>query len=144
VYSLEDYQAPESHLDSAFVQIWPVADGTISGINQGDILKMDTPTLTIAANDLYPDSQVYVQAYPGNESLGTEGTVIPGSGLIVKEAVPQDRLITLQDWSDVITANGVWTIELLTKTPFGIDRLAWVSFNVDKTITVNGNVTTLE
>ncbi|MFK7852368.1 MAG: hypothetical protein AB8D78_15440 [Akkermansiaceae bacterium] len=144
VYSLEDYQAPESHLDSAFVQIWPVADGTISGIADGEHVDFKTPTLTIAANDLYPDSQVYAQIYRGGESLGTEGTVISGSGLVIKEPIPQDRLITLEDWDDVIDTNGTWTIELLTKTPFGIDRLDWVSFTVDRTITVNGTVTTIE
>jgi hypothetical protein len=144
VYSLEDYQSPEAHLDSAYVQIWPVADGTISGITQGQRIAFTIPTLTIAVNDLYPDSQVYVQAYQGGESLGTEGVVIPGSGLVIKESVPQNRLVTLKGWDHILTANGTWTIELLTKTPFGIDRLAWVSFDVDRTITVNASVTTIE
>jgi hypothetical protein len=33
---------------------------------------------------------------------------------------------------------------LLTTTPFGTDRLGWVTFNVDRTISVNGTVTTIE
>lgn len=144
VFSLEDYQAPESHLDSVYVQIWPVADGTISGIAQGELIRFQAPTITVAVNDIYPDSQIYTQVYKGNSSLGTEGTVIPGSALIIKESVPQNRLLTLEGWDEVITSDGIWTMELLTSTPFGIDRLAYVTFDVDRTITVNGSVTTIE
>eukprot|EP00903_Cladosiphon_okamuranus_P003589 g3587.t1 len=134
VYSIEDYQAPESHLDSLFVQIWPVADGTISGISNGETIKFNAPTITMVVNDIYPDSQVYIQAYQGDEELGTEGVVLPGSAIVVKESVPQNRTITVDDWDDVITGDGTWTIELLTSTPFGIDRLDHVSFTVDRTI----------
>lgn len=144
VFSLEDYQAPESHLDSVYVQIWPVADGTISGLTAGQLVRFQAPTVTIALNDLYPDSQVYTQVYKGNESLGTVGTVISGSALIINEAVPQNRILTLDKWDDVITSDGVWTMELLVHTPFGVDRLAHVTFNVDRTISVNGSVTTIE
>ena len=144
VFSLEDYQAPESHLDSLYVQIWPVADGSVSGINNGDLIRFQAPALTLALNDLYPDSQTYAQVYQGNQSLGTEGTVIPGSAVIIKEPVPQNRILTLENWDDAITSDGVWTLELLTSTPFGIDRLAYVTFTVDRTISVNGSVTTIE
>lgn len=144
VFSLADYQAPESHLDSLFVQIWPVADGTISGLADGELVRFKAPSLTLSINDIYPDSQIYAQIYRGAESLGTEGTVIPGSALVINESVPQNRILTLQNWDDVITGDGVWTMELLTSTPFGIDRLDHVTFNVDRTITVNGSVTTIE
>lgn len=144
VFSLEDYQAPESHLDSVYVQIWPVADGTISGLMPGQLVRFQAPNITIALNDLYPDSQVYTQVYKGGESLGTEGMVISGSALIINEAVPQNRILTLTNWDDVITSDGDWTMELLVHTPFGVDRLAHVTFNVDRTITVNGTVTTIE
>lgn len=144
VFSLEDYQAPESHLDSLYVQIWPVADGTISGIKAGDLIRFQAPPLTLAINDIYPDSQIYAQVYQGNPALGTEGTVVPGSALIINESVPQNRILTLDGWDQVLTADGVWTMELLTSTPFGIDRLAYVSFTVDRTISVNGSVTTIE
>ncbi len=144
VFSLDDYQAPESHLDSLFVQIWPVADGSLSGIAQGEVITFQAPTVTVAVNDIYPDAQIYTQVYEGNESLGTEGTVVPGSALIINEAVPQNRILTLEGWDNVITGDGTWTMELLTSTPFGIDRLAWVTFQVDRTITVNGSVTTIE
>lgn len=144
VYSLEDYQAPESHLDSLYVQIWPVADGSITGITDGQTLKFGAPNLTLTINDIYPDAQIYAQVYQGSQSLGTEGTVIPGSAEVINEPVPQNRSITLENWDRVITGDGLWTVELLTSTPFGIDRLDYVTVNVDRTISVNGTVTTIE
>jgi hypothetical protein len=35
-------------------------------------------------------------------------------------------------------------MELLTVTPFGVDRLDYVSFTLDRTIQFNGSVTTQE
>ena len=144
IFSIADYQAPESQLASMFVQIWPVAYGSIAGIASGETLQFTAPTLTISVNDIYPDAQVYAQAYQGSQSLGKSGTILPGSAVIVKETVPQNRLLTVSNWDHVLTSDGTWTIELLTTTPFGTDRLFWVTFNVDRTITVNGTVTTIE
>lgn len=144
IFSIADYQAPESQLASMFIQIWPVADGTMSGITDGQTVKYGAPDLTFTINDIYPDSQIYAQAYEGAESLGTTGTILPGSALIVKETVPQDRVLTVSDWDYVLSGDGTWTIELLATTPFGTDRLDWVTINVDRTIKVNGTVTTIE
>jgi len=145
IFSLADFQAPASQLASQTVQIWPVADGTISGITTGQTIEFSTPTITLAINDIYPDARVYAQVYQGpKRDDGFVGTVVPGSAVAVNESVPQNRLLTVSNWDSVLTANGAWTMELLTVTPFGIDRLAWVSFNVDRTITFNGSVTTSE
>ncbi|QTN32957.1 hypothetical protein HZ994_11695 [Akkermansiaceae bacterium] len=145
VFTHADYQAPESQLASMFVQVWPVASGTISGISSGQTIQFTAPTLTLSINDIYPDSQVYAQAYRGNRrDDGFVGTILPGSAVIVKETVPQSRLLSVSNWDYVITDDGIWTVELLTSTPFGIDRLSWVSFSVDRTITVNASVTTSE
>lgn len=144
IFTIEDYQAPESQIASMFVQVWPVADGSIAGITSGEILKFGAPDLTFTINDIYPDSQIYAQVYQGGETLGTSGLILPGSALIVKETVPQNRVLTVTDWDHIISEDGQWTMELLTTTPFGTDRLGWVSFNVDRTIKVNGTVTTIE
>ena len=143
-FSVADYQAPASQLASMYVQIWPVADGLISGITHNQFIRYKMPTITISLNDLYPDSRTYVQVYPGEESLGTTGTVVPGSALIVYEAVPQDRVLTVKDWDDAIAEDGRWTMELLTVTPFGTDRPHHVPFEVDRTIDVNASFTTIE
>lgn len=145
VFTLDDYQAPESQLASQTVQIWPVAHGTISGISDGETIEFSTPTLTLAVNDIYPDARVYAQVYKGEKrDDGHVGTVVPGSAVAVNESVPQNRLLTVNDWDSVLAENGTWTMELLTFTPFGIDRLDWVTFNVDRTISVRTSSTTAE
>lgn len=145
VFTLADYQAPESQLASMFVQVWPVASGTISGIASGQTIKFSAPSLTLAINDIYPDSQIYAHVYEGSrKDDGVLGAILPGSAVVIKDTVPQNRLLTVSDWDYLITKDGVWTMELLTSTPFGIDRLAYVTFNVDRTISVNASVTTIE
>ncbi len=144
VFSLDDYQAPASQLASMFVQIWPVADGMISGIADGASLRFNTPSITLTMNDLYPDSRSYAQIYKGAPSLGTVGTVISGSALIYYDSVPHDRTLVIDDWADTIEESGQYTIELLTATPFGIDRLDYVTFSINRDIEINSTVTTVE
>ena len=144
VFSLDAYQSPASELDSAHIQIWPVADGTLTGIDEGQEIRFSSPQVTMRVNDIYPDSQVYTQVYPGPPALGTEGIVVPGSAKIYNETVPQSLELAMKDWDKILTQDGQWTMELLTATPFGIDRLDYVSFTVDRTIEVNSGVTTLE
>lgn len=144
VYSLEDYMAPESKLSSMFVQIWPVADGSITGFTPNQTIRFKVPQITFTLRDLYPDSRTYAQVYKGNPQLGTEGAVVPGSALIVYGAVPENRTLIVNDWDSAIDSDGRWTMELLTVTPFGIDRLTHVSFDVDRTLEVNGSFTTFE
>ena len=144
INSLPDYQAPESQLASKYVQVWPVADGSIAGIEAGDQLRFSTPTLTVTLNDLYPDSRTYAQIYKGSESLGTVGAVVPGSAVIINDAIPHDRVLTIENWDQVIDSSGTWTLEVLTETPFGTDRLDYVSFSINRDLTLNGTVTTVE
>jgi len=124
------YSAPPFSLDSQFVQIWPVADGSINGISQGQILGTGVPVLTFQVNDLYPDSFTWAQVYQGGPQDGVTGAMVPGSGITLNDSVPADRIVTLQNYGALFTSDGLWTMELLTRTPFGTDRLARVSFIV--------------
>ncbi|MEY5012665.1 MAG: hypothetical protein RLY69_380 [Verrucomicrobiota bacterium] len=144
VFSLEDYQAPASQLASRFIQIWPVADGTITGIVNDQFIRYSLPQLTLTLNDLYPNSTTFAQVYKGNPSLGTDGTIVPGSALVIQESVPQNRVLTLKNYENVFDADGRWTMEIITKTPFGTDRLAYVSFDIDRTMKINTNMSTIE
>ncbi len=144
IFSIADYQAPASQLASQFIQIWPVADGTIAGITANQMIRMALPQLTITLNDLYPSSTTYAQVYKGNPALGTEGTVVPGSSRVFNDTVPQNIVLTLNNYDSCITSDGHWTMELLTVTPFGTDRLYYVSFDVNRTIEMNGTFTTIE
>ena len=52
--------------------------------------------------------------------------------------------MTLSNWDSVFTQDGQWTIELIAETPFGIERLDYRTFTLDRTIQMNGGVTTSE
>jgi hypothetical protein len=144
VFSLADpvSRVAASQLASQYVQIWPVARGNVQGIKPGQKLRFATPQLTMTATDLYPTSRVYAQIYKGPAALGTSATIIPGSAAIVNDAVPQERVILVKDYDELMTQDGQWTIELVTSTPFGTDRLASVTFTIDRMIRVNGNLNT--
>ena len=56
-------------------------------------------------------------------------------------------MIAIENWEDYLPADGTYTIEVLSCTPFDLwnpERLAFVSFNVNRKVTVNGQVTTYE
>ncbi len=144
IYSIEDYQAPASQLASQYIQIWPVADGSITGIASGQLIRFALPTVTLTINDIYPSASVYAQVYKGAAALGTTGTIVSGSALSINDSVPQRRVLTLTGYDSVFTDDGVWTMELLTRTPFGLDRLAFVTFNLNRTIQMNSTVVTIE
>ncbi|MFD0894833.1 hypothetical protein KBB96_04550 [Luteolibacter ambystomatis] len=143
-FSLDDYQSPASQLAAQFIQIWPVADGSISGVTMNQKIRFAMPQVSLTMNDVYPSSTTYAQIYQGPAVLGTVGTVVPGSSLVVNETIPQSRVLTLTNWDRIFDADGQWTMELVTSTPFGVERLAYVTFNLDRTIQVNGNVTTID
>jgi hypothetical protein len=144
VYSLPDYQAPESQIGSKFIQIWPVADGSIAGITANQLIRYSVPQVTLTLNDLYPNSTTYAQVYKGNASLGSTGTIVPGSALVINDSIPVSRVLLLSKYEEVFDSDGRWTMELITVTPFGTDRLAYVSFDVDRTLKANATFTTIE
>jgi len=158
VFSIADirpptYNVPEIQIASKFIQIWPVADALITGIAEGQLIRYAMPQVTLTYNDLYPNSTTYAQVYKGNPQLGVTGTVVPASNLVLTETVPQNKTLILKDsdYSSVFDEDGRWTMELITVTPFGIERMrtssgqiACVSFDVDRTMKVNGTFTTIE
>jgi len=145
VFSVADYQAPASQLASQFIQIWPVADGSISGITNNALVRFQMPTLTFTVNDVYPGSSVYAQAYKGAPALNTVGTVIPGSAKNYhSQTIPVNHLESVSNFGNVFDEDGQWTIELLTETPFGLERLHYVTFTLDRTIEMNGSVNTID
>jgi hypothetical protein len=144
--SLEDYQVASQVLASRYVQIWPVADGAIAGITNNQAIRFTMPNVTLTVNDVYPDSHTYAQVYQGAPALGKTGWIVPGSSKIVQDTVPQNLTLSLSGYDSVFDegGDGQWTMELLTTTPFGTDRLAYVTFTLDRTIQMIGSVTTQE
>jgi len=153
IFSLEDsrtapdgvtYVVPETQIASKLIQIWPLADGVITGIAHNELIRYQLPQLTLTLNDLYPSSTTYVQVYKGQPQLGTQGRIVPGSAITINDSVPVNRVLVIDGYHEVFDEDGRWTMELITDTPFGIDRLAYVSFDLDRTIKVNGSFVTIE
>jgi hypothetical protein len=147
IFSLADYQAPESQLASQFIQIWPVADGAIAGISDNQHIRFALPSVTLTINDVYPGSHVFAQVYKGPPVLGRVGTLGPGSSKnFASETVPKNEILPIPTgtYETVFDDDGQWTMELLTETPFGIERLDHVTFTLDRTIQMNGTVTTVD
>lgn len=144
VYSVGDDDYDAEQLDSAHVEIWPVATGWMEGIDNGDIIKTRVPTVIIQLEDLYPSSSTYMQIYEGPQSLGTQGQIVPGSAFVVNDIVPKDHTLTVTDLDDMVGTDGEWTFEVLTETPFGTDRLAHATIVTDRSIEINGSVTSAE
>lgn len=146
LYSLEDYQSPAAQLDSKHVQIWPVADGSISGIEDGQLVRFKMPVITIQLNDLYPGEAAYTQVYKGSPVLGKEGLNVSGGAFTNTRAEPQDKTLIVDDFAGVFDegGDGLWTMEVITKSPFGLDRLDYVTFNLNRTIRFNGSMTSQE
>ncbi len=144
VVTLPDLSNPAAPLAMRFLQVWPVADGLIEGIEDGQMVRGSLPEVILTANDLYPDSQTYAQIYSGGLRNGVEGTVVPGSAVVINHQVPQNRQLRLSDWDEVVPDNGRWTLELLTVTPFGTDRLDHVTFDVQRALKVRGALSSLD
>lgn len=104
------------------------------------------PQLTLTHNDIYPGGTVYTQIYKGNAVLGTTGSVIEGSSWVNTTDLPVNKTLVIpgDKYDRLVATDGRYTIEMLCSTPFGIDRLAYVSFDVNRMIEVNGTFTTIE
>lgn len=133
--SQESYDFPAMLLSSRSIQVWPVAGGTISGLAPGQTIGPALPEITIDLNDLYPSSTTFAQVYQGSPQSGVTGTVLPGSTITLDDSVPADRTLVLNNYGSVFDSNGLWTLEVLTRTPFGTDRITHVTFSVQKLVT---------
>ena len=132
-----------SQLDSALVQIWPIADGIIGNI---DVTKIYTevPDINIVYNDLYPDSVTELVAYKGSPSDNVEDYLLLSSS-IVNNVIPQSRNFVLTKADSYIEEVGIYTLEIWHTTPFGKERLDRVyPFNFDREIHINGSIISAE
>lgn len=137
MHALADGTYSQTQLATAFLQVWPIATGSISGIIEDSELRGVPPALTMRVDDLYPRSDTYLQIYSTGTELGAEGKKIPGSVVILDQEFPASRLISVSDYGPLFDSDGPYRIELLTKTPFGIERLSSVSFTVNRTLRIN-------
>ena len=135
-----DYGASATILDSEKVQIWPIATGTISGVDPSRYYEQ-VPPVSVSLVNLYPDSTTYLRIYPGSRKERPDGIkIVNSSFVIIEDSIPQGRDLTVKSLDRYFTEEGIHTVELLHRTPFGTDLLDAVEVNVDRTIEVNGGV----
>ncbi|MES2438423.1 MAG: hypothetical protein V4584_05135 [Verrucomicrobiota bacterium] len=150
VWSLYDNQIASqpiaaNKLSSQYVQIWPMSDGSQTGITMNQVIRFAMPAVTFRYNDTYPGSQTFAQVYKGEMRDNVQGLIVPGSHKNNTSQVPESYVETTgSDFERLFDADGRWTMELLTISPFDTIRLAYVSFTLDRTMVVNGSFTTIE
>ena len=136
-----------SELAKATVQIWPVAECRILNLEEGKSYFAVPTNASIELRDLYPDSETKVQVYPGDKAPGTVGTVLPSSVVKFSTYLPQNANVVLSDLEKSLFADGTYTLEVLTKTPFDDgtpEIIGSISFSIKRTLKVNGMISTME
>lgn len=148
ISSLTDETVTESSiLANEMLIVWPVSEAEVRGISDGDVIRDSLPNLIGKYEDLYPLSYTYMQIYPGPAELGKVGTVFGSSVRWHNTIVPQNEVVGIENWENMIPQDGQYTIEIITITPFDNwtpERLDYVTFTVNRKVTVNGQVITSE
>ncbi len=156
-------------IGSATVKIFPVGTGIFMQRNasggqepfaSNQVFTDKVRDIFVHYTAVYPDSKVYVQVYKGSPSLGTVGSPIAVSVLDATGAVePQDSKsiysatgITIKDSYlqryFTLGGNGVYTLEIVaadmpsTFSNGGSERLSYVSFTVNRSVNVRGQIGT--
>ena len=148
ISSLSDSTIPdEAILDEAMLVVWPISEATIDGVTSGEELRDSLPTISIHYKDLYPLSLTYVQIYAGAPALGTVGTAIDSTIRWHNTTVPQNELISIENWEDIVPVDGQYTLEVLSITPFDnwqAERLEYITFDVNRRVNINAQAITSE
>lgn len=149
---------PDTILARPKIEIWPVATAAIENVTAGQVFIDRIPSIIVRLDHLYPDSRTYVQIYSGTQVLGKQGTLVNGTERrfgryynpeLEEEPtnVPQTLSISMEDLSNYASTDGIYTLEVITETPYfnrAPERLLHVTFEVDRTISSRGQLTTAE
>lgn len=136
IHALSDGSITQTQIASAFVQVLPVASGSILGITPGQQFRYQLPTVQLNLNDLYPRSDTYLMLYPGTQVNGVPGTVVA--------SFPMDRdrseshILQVNDLTTKFTKDGTYTLALMSVTVYGTELLCDpVTFSVKRSLSVN-------
>lgn len=143
LYALPDGQIAQMELAEAQVQIWPLAECNVSGLDSG-VTYQTIPDITFDLKNLYPKSETYLRYYAGSQSIESTGTRILDVQILVDQNVPRDGSLVLESPERFFDQAGVWTIEVLTDTPFGTERLEFLELNVDSDLEIRGGLNFLK
>ncbi|WP_193214125.1 hypothetical protein [Luteolibacter marinus] len=142
VHALSDGSIAQTQIAAGFVQVWPVASGSINGITEGQRIAYDPPPLTLVLNDLYPGSYSYLRIR--HVASGTTKRLEQSRFVLSQEPTHTDKLITVSDYNDELSGEGTYNFELVTETPFGAEVLSSVSIEVDRVLQIRAQMTGVE
>lgn len=127
IYAKPDFGKEEaSMLARAKVQIWPIAQASITGIDT-EAKYVRLPSITLNLVDLYPSSTTYVRIYEGAPNSNPQNAIsINTSYVIIEDTEPQNRRFLLSGLHAFVYKPGGHTVEIIHETPFGSDILAQV------------------
>lgn len=165
VYALPDQNLGWTVIDEKKIQVWPIADGEIQGVLTGSTTPItldgatlnEVPAIRMQVSDLYPTSQTYLQIYKGAKSDTAAGIQeLPGKitandyePVAFNTTVPQSatQVISAEQWSEYAKDDGVYTVEIVTRTPFNggkPERLAYATFELKRSIKLTGDIYSAE
>lgn len=128
-------------VQSARLQVWPIASGDFSGLKNTETYQ-EVPTLKLVLKDLYPDSTTYLRFYRGTPRKPiTKPYAVRESFVIIKDTVPQNREVMLRGLDAIVQLDGSYTFEIVHRTPFGTEILKRLSgIKVDRTVRVRSSL----
>lgn len=138
VHSLTDGSIGQTQLASGFVQVWPVATGTLEGIQDGQKIGFNPPRLSVSLVDLYPGSYSYIRVR--NETTGAVTALEQSQFVLDEKPTDTEKLMTVSDYGNELPDEGPYTFELVTETPFGTDVLATRRVFVDRVLEVRAQL----
>lgn len=132
-----------SLLASERVQIWPVASGTITGVDPNKRYAL-VPTIRVRTTDLYPASDTFLRYYMTSDPTNPRTSGVIGNRRL-STTVPVTKNWKIRRLDRRIKVDGVYTLELLHTTVFNTIRLGDpIQLTVDRTIELNGGVISAE
>jgi hypothetical protein len=148
---------PASYIAEPKIEVWPVATASFTGVTDNQVFIDAIPEVVFNLKDLYPDSKTYVQIYSGEGKDNTQGTIVETTSrkygahynpsLTDHATVPQNVSIGVTGLSSYTPKDGLYTLEIITETPFHNRRqdiLKRVTFEVDRVISSRGKLSTAE
>lgn len=136
VHALADSSIAQSQIASGKLQVWPVASGAILGIIPGKTYGVQTPTVTLKLNDLYPRSDTQFMLYEGSQIDSAGGTQL--NAFPWDSNAPKTTTITSNELDNAFEKNGTYTVALMSTTIYGTELLCEpITFTIDRTIRVN-------
>ncbi len=135
VHALSDGSLSQSQIASAYVQVLPIASGSIIGLTPGEQYRYQLPTIQLNLHDLYPRSDSHFMLYEGTQVNGAPGSIV------ASYPAPDScssNIIMVKDLTNKITKDGTYTVALMSTTVYGTELLCNpVTFSVKRSLSVN-------